>query len=317
MKRTLFTRLTALVLVALLAISFLVPAMAENTITVYAADYPLTKDGHYQTMEEVAVYLTVFGKLPGNYIRKNAAEQLGWQNREGNLDEVAPGCSIGGDRFGNYEGQLPDKNNRKWTECDIDYDPDYGYRGSKRIVFSNDGLIYYTDDHYETFSLVEVVMEKETTKENTKEETKDTNKETEKIDVDALIQNVLDNYLLVAENEELDEYGEYTDAAQVAYYLYIMEQLPLNYLTLEEAKELGFSNKKDNLNEIMPGCAIGGDVFENREKLLPEAEGREWYQCDVNTVEGKRGNERLVYSNDGLIYYTPDQFATFAELIYE
>ena len=154
MKRTLWTRLTALVLVTLLAISLIVPAVAEKTITVYAADYPLKKDGSYQTMEEVAVYLTVFGKLPGNFIRKNDAQDLGWNNRDGNLDEVAPGCSIGGDRFGNYEGQLPDAKNRKWTECDIDYDPSYGYRGAKRIVFSNDGLIYYTDDHYETFSLV-------------------------------------------------------------------------------------------------------------------------------------------------------------------
>ena len=100
MKRTLWTRLTAFVLVALLAVSLMVPAMAEKTITVYAADYPLTKDGSYQTMEEVAVYLTVFGKLPGNYIRKRAAEDLGWNNRDGNLDEVAPGCSIGGNRFG-------------------------------------------------------------------------------------------------------------------------------------------------------------------------------------------------------------------------
>ena len=153
MKRTLFTRLTALVLVALLAVSFLVPAMAENTITVYAADYPLTKDGHYQTMEEVAVYLTVFGKLPGNYIRKNAAEQLGWQNREGNLDEVAPGCSIGGDRFGNYEGLLPDADGREWTECDIGT-IGQTKRGAERIVFSNDGLIYYTSDHYESFELL-------------------------------------------------------------------------------------------------------------------------------------------------------------------
>ena len=147
MKRTFFTRLTALVLVALLAISFLVPAMAENTITVYAADYPLTKDGHYQTMEEVAVYLTVFGKLPGNYIRKNAAEQLGWQNREGNLDEVAPGCSIGGDRFGNYERRLPAGS---YKECDIDTKGKP--RGAKRLVFTVRGeRIYYTHDHYKTF----------------------------------------------------------------------------------------------------------------------------------------------------------------------
>ncbi|MBE5813883.1 MAG: hypothetical protein E7320_01570 [Clostridiales bacterium] len=310
MKRTFWNRLTALVLVVLMAVSLALPAMAEKTITVYAADYPLTKDGHYQTMEEVAVYLTVFGKLPGNYIRKNAAQDLGWNNRDGNLDEVAPGCSIGGDRFGNYEGQLPDAKNRKWTECDIDYDPAYGYRGAKRIVFSNDGLIYYTDDHYETFSLVEVIMEDKADK---KEDKKDSKKENEPED-EEIIQGVREDYQLV---EELDEYGEYTTVEEVAYYLFIMEQLPLNYLTLEEAQELGFSNEKDNLEEIMPGCAIGGDVFENREELLPDEEGREWFQCDVNIDEGKRGSERLVYSNDGLIYYTPDKFETFIELVYE
>ncbi len=304
MKRTFWNRLTALVLVVLMAVSLALPAMAEKTITVYAADYPLTKDGHYQTMEEVAVYLTVFGKLPSNYIRKNAAQDLGWNNRDGNLDEVAPGCSIGGDRFGNYEGQLPDAKNRKWTECDIDYDPAYGYRGAKRIVFSNDGLIYYTDDHYETFSLVEVIME----------EKKEEKKEDPKPEDEELIQGVREDYQLV---EEIDEYGEYTTVEEVAYYLFIMEQLPLNYLTLEEAQELGFSNEKDNLEEVMPGCAIGGDVFENREELLPDAEGREWYQCDVNIDDGKRGSERLVYSNDGLIYYTPDKFETFIELVYE
>ena len=306
MKRTLWTRLTALVLVTLLAISLIVPAVAEKTITVYAADYPLKKDGSYQTMEEVAVYLTVFGKLPGNFIRKNDAQDLGWNNRDGNLDEVAPGCSIGGDRFGNYEGQLPDAKNRKWTECDIDYDPSYGYRGAKRIVFSNDGLIYYTDDHYETFSLVEVIME-----EGKKEEPKEDKKEAKTDKNEEIIQGVREDYQNV---EEIDEYGEYTTVEEVAYYLYVMEQLPLNYMTKKEAEELGFTSKKDNMGEVMPGCAIGGDKFGNKEGLLPDAKGRKWYQCDVNTDEGKRGSERLVYSNDGLIYYSPDNFESFIQL---
>ena len=67
---------------------------------------------------------------------------------------MAEGCSIGGDRFGNYEGSLPSAKGRTWTECDIGYDG--GYRGGERIVFSNDGLIYYTDDHYATFDEIEV-----------------------------------------------------------------------------------------------------------------------------------------------------------------
>ncbi len=299
MKRTLWTRLTALVLMVVLAISVAMPALAEKTITVYAADYPLTKDGQYSSMEEVAVYLTVFGKLPSNFIRKNAAENLGWNNREGNLDEVAPGCSIGGDRFGNYEGSLPDAKGRKWTECDIDYDPDYGYRGAKRIVFSNDGLIYYTDDHYETFSLVEVIME------DAKKDNKKDNKKEEEV-----IQGVSEEYQEVW----VEEGADYLTADEVAAYLYLFGELPVNYLTKSEAEDLGFTNKKDNLGDIMPGCAIGGDSFGNREGLLPDADGREWFQCDVNTEDGKRGSERLVYSNDGLIYYTCDNFKSFTQL---
>ena len=69
------------------------------------------------------------------------------------MDKYAPGMCIGGDRFGNYEGLLPDAKGRRWTECDIDT-LGAKSRGAKRIVFSNDGLIYYTDDHYESFELL-------------------------------------------------------------------------------------------------------------------------------------------------------------------
>lgn len=109
----------------------------------------VTEDGTYTSKEEVALYIHLYGHLPDNYITKQEAEDLGWDNREGNLDEVAPGKSIGGNRFGNYEGLLPEKNGRKYWECDIDFDG--GYRGSRRIIYSNDGLVYYTEDHYKTF----------------------------------------------------------------------------------------------------------------------------------------------------------------------
>ena len=107
------------------------------------------EDETYTSKEEVALYIHLFNHLPDNFITKNEAKDLGWVSSEGNLDEVAPGKSIGGDRFGNYEGQLPEKKGRKYFECDIDYEG--GYRDSKRIVFSSDGLVYYTEDHYETF----------------------------------------------------------------------------------------------------------------------------------------------------------------------
>ena len=100
-------------------------------------------------ISESAAYINEYKRLPHNYITKNEAKKLGWQTK-GTLDKVAPGKSIGGDRYGNYEGKLPKKNGRNWKECDIDYVK--GNRNAKRIVFSNDGLIYYTGDHYKSFS---------------------------------------------------------------------------------------------------------------------------------------------------------------------
>ena len=108
--------------------------------------------GEYTSKEEVAAYLHLFGHLPDNFITKKEAKKLGWVSSEGNLWEVAPGKSIGGDYFGNYEGLLPEKNGREYHECDIDSDG--SYRGAKRIIFSDDGLIYYTEDHYESFELL-------------------------------------------------------------------------------------------------------------------------------------------------------------------
>ena len=112
----------------------------------------LSGDGTYTSKDEVAEYLYLYGHLPSNFITKKEAKKLGWVSSEGNLDEVAPGMSIGGDYFGNYEGLLPEADGRDYYECDIDFDGTY--RNAKRIVFSNDGLIYYTEDHYESFELL-------------------------------------------------------------------------------------------------------------------------------------------------------------------
>ena len=108
-------------------------------------------DGHYDSVKDVALYIHLFGRLPDNYMTKAEARKLGWEG--GSLERYAPGCCIGGDTFRNSEGLLPNAPGRTWTECDIDTLGESS-RGAKRIVFSNDGLIYYTDDHYETFELL-------------------------------------------------------------------------------------------------------------------------------------------------------------------
>ena len=120
-------------------------------VTEAPTEAALDPDGAYTTKEDVALYLYTYGELPSNFMTKKEAKALGWPG--GGLDDYAYGMSIGGDRFGNYEELLPDANSRTWTECDIDT-LHAKSRGAKRIVFSNDGLIYYTDDHYESFELL-------------------------------------------------------------------------------------------------------------------------------------------------------------------
>ena len=105
--------------------------------------------GSYTTKEDVALYIHLYGEVPLNFMTKKHARSLGWEG--GSLEPVAPGLCIGGDYFGNYEGLLPE--DREYTECDIDT-LGKDSRGAKRIVFSDDGLIYYTDDHYKSFELL-------------------------------------------------------------------------------------------------------------------------------------------------------------------
>lgn len=111
----------------------------------------IDEDGVYTTKDDVALYIYTYGRLPKNFMTKEEARELGWEG--GGLDDYADGMCIGGDYFGNYEGLLPDKDGREYTECDIDT-LHASKRGAKRIIFSNDGLIYYTDDHYESFTLL-------------------------------------------------------------------------------------------------------------------------------------------------------------------
>lgn len=109
------------------------------------------EDGWYYSKEDVALYIYTYGRLPDNFVSKQEAEEAGWSG--GSVERYLPGCAIGGSRFGNYEGLLPKAKGRTWTECDINTDGKSS-RGAERIVFSNDGLIYYTPDHYESFELL-------------------------------------------------------------------------------------------------------------------------------------------------------------------
>ena len=122
-----------------------------ETVTIPENDI-IAEDGEYTSKDDVALYIHIYGRLPKNFITKTEAQKLGWSG--GGLDGYADGKCIGGDYFGNYEGNLPKKNGRKYYECDIDT-LHAKSRGAKRIIFSNDGLIFYTEDHYETFEQIQ------------------------------------------------------------------------------------------------------------------------------------------------------------------
>lgn len=111
----------------------------------------IEENGIYTTKDDVALYIHTFGKLPPNFVSKEVASVSGW--RGGGLEEYIPGACIGGNKFGNYQEILPESFKRIYRECDIDT-LGMDSRGSKRIVYSNDGLIYYTEDHYRTFELL-------------------------------------------------------------------------------------------------------------------------------------------------------------------
>ena len=149
-------KLTALLLALVMALSltacsFVMLPEEQDPPADPKQEQQLAREGTYTTKEDVALYIHTFGHLPGNFITKKQARELGWGG--GSVEDYAPGMCIGGDHFGNYEGLLPDKPGRSYTECDIDTLGRNG-RGAKRIIFSNDGLIYYTEDHYSTFTLL-------------------------------------------------------------------------------------------------------------------------------------------------------------------
>lgn len=125
------------------------PSGASPAVNAAVVGEAVQKGQPYVTKQEVAAYIHKFQQLPPNFITKQEAQKLGWDNSRGNLWQVSDRKSIGGDRFANREGNLPKANGRQYYECDIDYTG--GFRGAKRLVYSNDGLIFYSDDHYKTF----------------------------------------------------------------------------------------------------------------------------------------------------------------------
>jgi hypothetical protein len=141
---TVMRRLLCILLLVLLALPVLARA-DEADLRAFGRDLGLRDlDGFVEAVESIRSE----GRLPDRWITKREARRLGWRPGEDLCDSVE-GKAIGGDRFGNREGRLPDRRGRRWTEADLDFD--CGRRGAKRLIFSNDRLIFVTVDHYESF----------------------------------------------------------------------------------------------------------------------------------------------------------------------
>lgn len=133
------------------ALEYLEASDEDENVTSAEDLNQLDEDGYYYDVESVVLYLDTYDHLPGNYITKSEAKALGWEG--GSVEDYMEGGAIGGDRFGNREGILPDNS---YTECDIDTDGESS-RGAKRLVFTDDGQYYYTEDHYDSFTEIIIV----------------------------------------------------------------------------------------------------------------------------------------------------------------
>ena len=118
----------------------------------------------------------------------------------------------------------------------------------------------------------------------------------------------------LCEETQTEESGPITDPQEIADYIFAHGQLPDNFITKEEAKALGWDSGRNYVGDVAPGKSIGGDRFGNYQGQLPKAKGRKFYECDVNYKGKKRGEERIIYSNDGHVWYTKDHYETFEEL---
>ena len=134
--------------IVLLLLSLALPAWAGADLQSFAQRLGLRDvDGFVQTVTE----LRRSGRLPDRYLTKDEAEDMGWRPGS-DLCRVARGSSIGGDRFGNRERQLPERQGRRWREADLDFA--CGRRNASRLLYSSDGLIFVTVDHYRSFRAV-------------------------------------------------------------------------------------------------------------------------------------------------------------------
>lgn len=100
----------------------------------------------------------------------------------------------------------------------------------------------------------------------------------------------------------------------VDWWIRYLNELPDYYVTKDYANQNGWISKKGNLSEVLPGKMIYGGIYYNENGVLPQKESRIWYEADINYTSGYRNRERVLFSNDGLIFVTYDHYDTFFEI---
>ena len=168
----------------------------------------------------------------------------------------------------------------------------------------------YYNDIYENY-VDEDITEQSETSETTVETTSETITSETSVPETSETESVTESSI---EKMSVEKDGRYTTPEDVAEYIHTFGTLPSNFITKKEAQKLGWNNKEGNLWKVTDQMSIGGDYFGNYEGLLPEADGRKYTECDVNYEGGYRGDERIVFSNDGLIFYTDDHYESFTQL---
>ena len=99
------------------------------------------------------------------------------------------------------------------------------------------------------------------------------------------------------------------------FWLKYMEKLPEYYVTYDMAKKLGYKTTLGNLNEVAANKMLTKGIYKNKNGHLPNFVGRVWYEADINYKSGYRDSQRILWSNDGLIFVTYDHYKTFYEIV--
>ena len=253
-------RIASLLLLLLLLLTALVPAQAAGS----------AQSAVPECAQQLADYLhTHQGQLPERFITRSQAKKLGYVSGKHSLSDVAPGFALGGDKFQNREGLLPYAKGRTYYEADCSYVK--GARNGERLVYSNDGLYFYTSDGFRSF-------------------------------------------IQLYPSEDADADAPIIEPQAIADYIFAHGTLPPNFITKREAQAMGWDSRINYVSDIAPGYSIGGDRFGNYEGLLPAKKGRQYYEADCYYTSGKRNAHRIIYSSDGLVYYTADHYQTFVRL---